>query len=145
MCHKVQFCSAHFNIILYQHAYNVVGIETRLRAEKSRLRIPARARDFSVLQTRPGYNRSPRGLVFSGYWGSFLRVKRWKREAGNPLRPGTEVKNERRYTSIPPLCLLRVYRKDFTFISFTIRILYRKRLIRFLIMPEVWKKYVFSA
>ena len=48
---------------------------------------------------------SPSTLLFNGYRGSFMGVKRTGSEFNNKSSSGAEVKNEWSYTSTPSVCL----------------------------------------
>jgi hypothetical protein len=58
-------------------------------------------------------------LLFSGYPGSFLGVKRPGREANDSL-PIAEVMNEWSYASFPPIRPHSVYREYFTFVGYIV-------------------------
>jgi hypothetical protein len=45
-----------------------------------------------------------------------LAINRAVREADQASPSVADVRNDRNYTFTPPICLLGVYRKDFTFI-----------------------------
>ena len=53
---------------------------TRLRARQSGVRIPVGTRDFSLLQKRPDRFSGPHIHLFNRFRGSFLEVKRSRRE-----------------------------------------------------------------
>jgi hypothetical protein len=61
---------------------------------------------FLFSPKRPDRLWGPPGLLFSGYRGSFPRVKRSEREVNNHSPASSaEVMNERSYASAPSICL----------------------------------------
>ena len=77
----------------------------------------------------------PPTLQFSGYRGSFLRVKRPGREVDYTPQSSAEVKNKRSYISSHLLCLHGVERDNVTFIRHV-------GLLVTFIVPQVLLKFV---
>jgi len=67
-----------FNTLLWRSRNSVDGIQTRLRAEQPGFRILP-GQSFSP-KSRPDRLRNPPGLLFGGYRGSFLEIKRLERD-----------------------------------------------------------------
>ena len=89
----------------------------RLRARRTAVRIPATARDYSLLQDiQIGW--VPLGLLFSGYRALFPGVKRpGTTDIDHSPPSSAEVKNGWSYTSTPPICLHGMDRENFTLFS----------------------------
>ena len=79
----------------------LVGILPRLRVGRSGVRIPARARDISLSKS-PDQLWGPPSFLFSGYRGSFPRIKRPGREADHSPSSSADGKNKQSYTSTSP-------------------------------------------
>jgi hypothetical protein len=62
---------------------------------------PSRGKRFTHLQNRADWLLGPPGLLFNGYWGSFLGVKWLWCEVNHSLPSSAKVKNEWNYTFIP--------------------------------------------
>ena len=94
--------------------YTVVSIVTRLRAERSGVRIPAKI-NFSIPLI--AYNESAANPASCSMGTGFLSrgLKRPRRDVDHSLPSNTEVKNEKSYTSSAPTCLHGVDRKNFSF------------------------------
>jgi hypothetical protein len=80
-----------------------VGITTKLRAGRSRVRMPVQARYFLFLKTSR-LALGPPSFLFSGYRRSFPGLKRLRREANLSSPSSAEFKNEWNHTSAPPVC-----------------------------------------
>lgn len=91
--------------ITYRGRSITVRTVTRLRAGRSKFRIPARARNFSLLRNCPGRLSDPLSFIFNGYQGLYRGVKRTMNEVNHVPPSSTEVKNEWCCTSSPPACL----------------------------------------
>jgi hypothetical protein len=61
----------------------------------------------------------PLGHLVSGYWGSFLGVKRPGHDAHHSPSSSVQVKNEWSYTSSSPICFHVVDRDNSSFICFS--------------------------
>jgi hypothetical protein len=61
--------------------------------------IPLGARDFSAQPVR-----GPPSVLFSGYWGSFLELKRLELEVNHSPPSNAEVKNVWNDSFCPPIC-----------------------------------------
>jgi len=82
----------------------IVRIVSRLQAAQSCILIPAREHLFSSAKCSD-HLWGPPCLLFNVYCGSFEGVK-WTGHKDNHLPPSSsEVKNEKSYTSLPPICL----------------------------------------
>jgi hypothetical protein len=89
---------------------------TRLGAARSRVLIPARARDCSLLHNfQAGSWAHPARCSFPG-------VKQQGREVNHSPPSSAEVKNEWSYTSTLPTCLHGVDRENFNFVTFNFRL-----------------------
>jgi hypothetical protein len=87
----------------------IMVLMTTLRAEWSRIQIPAVARGLSLLQ-----NVQP-NLLFNGYETLFPGIKWPGIEVGHPPPSSIEVKNEWSSTSDCPICLHVVNGDNFFF------------------------------
>ena len=95
---------------------SVIGTVTRLRAERSGVRIPAGTRDFFSL--RPDRLWGSDSLLLNGYPSSFPGLERPGREVDHASPPSAEFKNKWRYTSAPPVRLYGADRDNFIFYLF---------------------------
>ena len=78
---------------------SVVGRETRLCDGLSTVQIPAKMSSSSP--KCPDWQWGPHSILFSGYQGSFLRLKQPWHKAYDFLPYNTEVKNELSYSLLP--------------------------------------------
>jgi hypothetical protein len=81
-----------------------VSLVTRLRALRSRERIPAGTKDFYVFQNVQAESVGPHILPFNGYWSSFSRSKWLGRNTDHSPPSTVEVKNQSSNTASRPKC-----------------------------------------
>jgi hypothetical protein len=74
----------------------------------------------------------PQSLLLSGYWGSFVQVKRPGREADRSHPSSAEVKNEWSCTSIPRKCCHVLNKFIFTLVNMD---------LLFVILMYIWIKW----
>jgi hypothetical protein len=75
---------------------------------------PGRGKRFFSSPNRADWLCGPPSILFSGYQGSFLGLKRPGREVNHLPESSAKVKKEWSYTSAPAICLRGVHREDFT-------------------------------
>ena len=75
---------------------------------------PGRGKRFFSFTNCPDWLWGPPILLFSGYWGSFLRVKGSGRDVDRPLSSNAKVKNEQSYITVYHVCVCVVDRDSFT-------------------------------
>jgi hypothetical protein len=88
---------------------------TRLRAGRSRFRIPVRSKRFFCPPKRPDRLWVASSLLLNWYQVCFPGIKRPGREVKHSRSSSAEVKNKGRCTCSFPLCLYDVDRENFTF------------------------------
>jgi len=101
---------------------------TRLRAERSGTKIPAKTIDF-LFQKYPEWLWGSPIILFNWYWVSFLGKKWPGHEADHSLPTDGEVKNTWSYASTPHICLHGDDRDNFTFFIFMTSLLPFKRRV----------------
>jgi hypothetical protein len=106
-----------YSLVIVLFRSLIVGIETRLRVRRSGARIPAGARDFSLLQIGPGAH--PASDAYRGY---FPEIKRPGYDVEHSPPSNAEVKNKWTYASTP---LHGVDRDNFYYTPTSNGILYR--------------------
>jgi hypothetical protein len=87
-----------------------------LRAGKSWVWNPSRARDYVLSKNRSYWLWVSPSLLFSGCRVSFLGVKRRGREVDHSSQRSGKVQNEWSCTSAPAVCLRDLYRENFIFV-----------------------------
>lgn len=95
-----------------QRRDSVVGVVTRYGLDGSGFERQWGKKRFSFLHTRPDQSWRPPTLLYNGYRICSPGVKRLECRVNHPPPPSANVKNEWRYTSVPPLCLYDILQGD---------------------------------
>ena len=105
----------------YKKKYNdsVVNVVSRLGLDDLGFK-SQQGQEVFCFQKRLDRLWDPPSLLFNGYWGSFLGVKRWGPKVDHSPPSSDDVKNERNYT-FNPLYAFMTCKKQVKFTIYSLK------------------------